>query len=445
MASTDSFPTLGCPAPRLAPWFLLLAAAAVAETPPDTRTIGLREAVRLAMEESPDVQLARLEIEKSSSDLALVRTERSLQVHAGSGLGATSGIPQSIQGAAPSVAQVTLRQPLIDIGRSRRAHGVREMVRSDELASQAAIDESVYRTGVLYLDFELSTREVERLRREQESFEDIEQLAFARVEEGIEVPLALSRARLDTARADERLASAEARAGLLEADLKSRLGFGEGVNLRPEVAGSDLSLSLGKVVAQVVPRPGDEHPEIAALGARVRAARYRASEARSGRLPKLDVVGQYSLLARFNNYDDYFRRFQRHNWQAGVAFEIPVFTGRGVAERVARARLEERELALRQRARREAVDLEELRAHATLRQAERLAGLAKRELDFARENLNVLLAQFDEGRISLDELERARVLESTAWGGLIASQYELAKAQLGAVYAMGGIRDAFAD
>ena len=67
--------------------------------------------------------MARLEIEKSRSDLALVRTERSMSAYAGSGLGATSGIPQSIQGATPSIAQLTLRQPLIDIERpdGRRA------------------------------------------------------------------------------------------------------------------------------------------------------------------------------------------------------------------------------------------------------------------------------------------------------------------------------------
>ena len=409
------------------------------------RLIGLREAVRLAFEQSAEVQIARLQVEKSGSDLALVQAERSLRIHAGSGLGATSGIPQSIQGAAPSVAQVTVRQPLLDIGRPLRAEGAREMVRSGELESQAASEESVFRTGVIYLDFEFSTREVERLDRELQRFEEIEELTSARVGEGIEDPLALSRARLDTARARERLASSESRSALLEADLKSKLGFGSEVRVRPEPGGDDPSASLADIARRTVSRPLDEYPEIAALGARIRSAQHRVAAARSERLPKLDVVGQYSMLARFNNYDDYFRRFQRHNWQAGVAFEIPVFTGRGTAERVARARLEERELALQRGARRAAVELQGLRAEADLRQAERLADLARHELDFARESLDVLLAEFGEGRISLDELERGRVLESAAWGGLIASRYALAKAQLGVVYAAGAIRDAFTD
>lgn len=309
------------------------------------RLIGLREAVRLAFEQSAEVQIARLQVEKSGSHLALVQTERSLRIHAGSGLGATSGIPQSIQGAAPSVAQVTVRQPLLDIGRPLRAEGAREMVRSGELESQAASEESVFRTGVIYLDFEFSTREVERLDRDLQRFEEIEELTSARVGEGIEDPLALSRVRLDTARARERLASSESRSALLEADLKSKLGFGSEVRVRLELGGDDPSASLADIARRTVSRPLDEHREIAVLGARIRSAQHRVAAARSERLPKLNVVGQYSMLARFNNYDDYFRRFQRHNWQAGVAFEIPLFTGRGTAERVARARLEERELA----------------------------------------------------------------------------------------------------
>ena len=181
------------------------------------------------------------------------------------------------------------------------------------------------------------------------------------------------------------------------------------MRLRPAREDSDTLFSVGDAVGRAVPRPLDEHPELASLQAGIRAARHSVREARSKRHPKLDIVGQYAQLARFNNCDDYFRRFQRHNWQAGVALEVPLFSGRGVAEQVARARVEEL------------------------------------ELDYACESLDALLAQFEEGTISLGELERARVVESTAWGGLVASRYALAKAQLGVVYSAGGIREAFAD
>lgn len=116
--------------------------------------------MRLARAQSPEVQLTRLEVEKSSSDLALARTERDLRLHAGSGLGATSGIPQSIHGAVPSIAQVTLTQPLIDLARPR------ELVASEEHNARATQDRSIYSADILYFDFELACRNSERLRRE---------------------------------------------------------------------------------------------------------------------------------------------------------------------------------------------------------------------------------------------------------------------------------------
>lgn len=411
----------------------------------ELRSIGFREAVRLAREKSPDLQLARLRAEKSGIDLALIQAERSTQIHAGSGLGGTSGIPQSVQGAVPSIARVTLRQALLDPTRSPRADAARQLKKSADLSSEAAAEESQYRAGILYLDFELASREVERLNGEMRNFIEIEELTAARVDEGLEVPLAFSRARLDTARARERLASANSRSVLLEAELRSILGLGQGIRLKPRLAANDPANLLVEVEAGRAARPVDEHPEIAALEARIRAAGSEVAAARSERLPRLDILGQYSMLARFNNYDEFFRRFQRHNWQAGIGFEFPLFVGRGTAERVARARLRERELSLERDARRAAAGMAELRAAATLNDAQRLAALARQELDFARENLEVLLAQFDEGRIPLDELSRARALESAAWRGLTVSLYSVAKARYAVVYAAGRIRDILGD
>ena len=432
-----------CSARLLGPWLLLSPLPAVAG--PSEQSITLREVVQLAMDQGSDVLLARLQVEKSSNNLALAKGEGSLQVHAGSGLGGTYGIPQSVQGAVPSVAQMTLRQPLLDRSRSRRVAVARESVRFREFASESAAEESAYLAGVLFLDLGLAVREVDRLRTEVESFERIERLTAERVAEGTEVPLALSRSRLDSARAAERLASGEARVALLESELKSRLGITAEVRLRPKGDPEDAGALTGETAGRDVMSPSSGHPDISALDARIRAARSRAAEARSERLPRLDLVGQYALLAKFNNYDDYFRRFQRHNWQAGVAFEVPLFQGRAVAERIARARLEERELELRQSARRAAIELEWQRAGSELRRAERRGGLAQQELDFARESVDLLLAQYEEGLIPLDELERGRVVESSAWGGLIAARYDLAKARLAAIRATGGFRDALGD
>lgn len=429
----------------LACLLLISVRAGIAADPPVERPIGLREVVQLAKAQNPEVQLARLDVEKSRSDLRLIRTESSLQVSAASGLGATSGIPQSIQGAAPSVAQVTLRQPLLHLERPRRANGTRALIESGEHAATATAEKAAHHAGSLYLDFELASREIERLEGEVASFERIERLTAARVAVGAELRLALARVRLDRARAAERLAASVERFDLLEADLRWTLGLGESVRLQPSPTDTDGNLGVPRSLWPTVQPTSREHPELARIDARIRAARHKASEARSERYPSLDIVGQYAMLARFNNYDDYFRRFERHNWQAGVALRVPLFTGRGLAERVARARIEERELEIQQDAKRAAIDMEARRAMVAVREAQRLGALAQQELEFARESLDVLMARFDEGLVRLAEVERGRVVESTAWGAFVETQYRLAKARLALGYSSGRLGAAFAD
>lgn len=431
---------------RLAALALLLAPATAANSgPPAVKPITLREAVHLALAHSPEIQLALLEIEQAGADLAAVRAERAPELRAGSGLGATAGIPQSVQGAVPSVVQVTVAQPMFDPRRPSREARARALVRAEEQTAEATRDRAVYRAGLLYLDLELAGRQAARLLGDAERLERIAELTKARVDEGVAIPLEETRAQLDAARARARLRTAEATYNLFESDLRQALGLAADLRLRPQAQAREEPWKLPLSGKEAACRAVAEHPALEELEARLRAAQHRTGEARSERRPRLDLVGQYALLAKFNNYDDYFRRFQRHNWQAGVALQMPLFAGRGSAARIARARLEEREVRLRRTIQESALQAEGHRAFEALQEAERRLELARLELSYARQNLDVLLAQFEEGRIALDELERARALESAAWGDMVASQYDASKAQLGLLYAMGEIADAFTD
>src|SRR6202011_5085131 len=57
-----------------------------------------------------------------------------------------------------------------------------------------------------------------------------------------------------------------------------------------------------------------------------RAKEFHALAERRQLYPAVDYVGQYAVLARFNNYDQFFQKFQRHNITAGVAIRFPFFS-----------------------------------------------------------------------------------------------------------------------
>ena len=69
--------------------------------------------------------------------------------------------------------------------------------------------------------------------------------------------------------------------------------------------------------------------ELRKLQSQIAAKGLEKRGEKAARLPRVDLVAQYGLFAKFNNYEDYFRTFQRNNGQIGVSFQLPVFSGSG--------------------------------------------------------------------------------------------------------------------
>ena len=91
------------------------------------RPITLRQAIGIALEQNPDVLLARLNAEKAGYAAREARAPFSPQLVVGSGLAATSGIPQSVEGASPSIVRAVGRQFLYNREQSSRVKQAREL------------------------------------------------------------------------------------------------------------------------------------------------------------------------------------------------------------------------------------------------------------------------------------------------------------------------------
>ena len=84
---------------------VLLACLICLNASAEIKTMSLREAVDLAIRQNPDVTLARLDEQKAKYGVRIARDPFSPRVYAGSGIGYNYGIPQSIEGATPSIVQ----------------------------------------------------------------------------------------------------------------------------------------------------------------------------------------------------------------------------------------------------------------------------------------------------------------------------------------------------
>ncbi len=148
---------------------------------------------------------------------------------------------------------------------------------------------------------------------------------------------------------------------------------------------------------------------------------------KAARYPRVDLVGQYALFAKFNHYEDYYRTFQRNNGQIGISFQVPVFNGPGVNEQLAQTQTEVSHLKVELSSARNRISADLQQSFREVRKAEMAAEVARLDLEVAREQLSVNLAQMQEGRLGMSQLEESRITENAKWIAFYEAQYALEK------------------
>lgn len=397
------------------------------------RTLTLREAVGLALEQNPDVVLARLEERKAEAAVRIARAPFVPRAVIGAGIAYTHGMPLSIGESAPALFQAQAVSTLFDRSLSYRVAAARENRRATVLETAARREEVAYRTAEAYLDAETAARALEVARREIQALASVVETVKARVEEGRELPLAARQAELALERA-------RYRQQVLETDL--------------EYAQATLATIVGLDAVRVVPgeRPvplipeSEEaaiesgvkaNPDIRLLESRLVAKGLDVRAARAAWLPRADLVAEYALVSKINNYEDFYTRFERNNVQLGVALQLPVWPGPGPRAEADRAEAEAAQVRVQLRNARRAVEENVRKSYSTLRQAEAAQRLARMDLDVAREQVSVLLAQAEEGRAPVRELEEARAAETARWIAYFDANAAFEKSRLAVLRAAG--------
>lgn len=394
---------------------LLIAASLSAQT----RSLTLEEAVNLALQQNPDLLLARIDAERAERSVDVAKGAFATQAFAGSGLGWTDGIPQSVEGATPAAVQASARRTIFDRSAQLRVQEARVAAEAAGHSAAAKEDEVAYRIAKAWLELDESDRLIELLGERIPRFRSMEEAAALRVREGRALPLEGSRTKLERLRAEQFLGMERSRRRSLEATLGSYLGLDAGTEIAAVGEG-----------AIATPPPSQQSHELDSLASRVEAKKIAVKAEKAASLPRLDFVAQYSLLTRFNNYEEFFNRFQRHNAQAGIALRVPLFRSRDVSARVAKATSDQRKSELELEARRSGIELESIQLEQAVEQASSAQQIARLELDFARERVAVALAQLEEGRAAIDAVEQARVEESLAWQRLYEARYAEQRAKL---------------
>ncbi len=393
----------------------------------EIHTLKLRQAVDRALLQNPDIALARLDEQKAAQSVRLAKAPFSPSLAAGSGLAKTYGFPMSIDGAAPSIVQARAKEDLFNRQQSYLLASARENARGAGIATSAKRDEIAFRTASMFVDAQRAARLADLARKQVESLEKIQQAMEARVAEGRELSLESKRAALNVARGRQRVEQLADDQDAAERSLAVVLGFGADDQVRA-AAEDPQAPPLPPSEEAAIQDAIQSSKELRRLESALAAKGLDVRAQRAARLPTVDLVGQYGLFAKFNNYTDYFRSFQRNNGEIGVSITIPLLPGPGISAAAAQAETEAAHLRIEINAARNHISLETRQNYQALRKAETARDVARLDLEVARDQVSILLAQTNEGRATLQQLELGRFTEDEKWISFYDAQYAVQKA-----------------
>jgi outer membrane protein len=405
--------------------FFLLTLCAAAEV----RTLTLREALEIALKQNPDVVLARLDQQHARAQVTIAKDPFVPKLFAGSGAAYTNGFPMSIDGNAPAIVQAKAPMSIFDRPQSYRAAQANEAVRGSDIDMGMRQDEVAYRVAALFFDADQAARSLTAVGRQLESLIRVNDLTGVRVSEGRELSIESTKSNLKVMQAQQRQAELADSIADTETSLAQVLGFDPGDRVQP--AQEDRRLT-GQIDAEevAIQQALDSSREIRRLESNLQAKNLEIKGYQAERLPKVDLVAQYSLLSRYNNYEKFFGRFQRHNVELGASFTIPILTGRSGAAYVVQAQVDVDKIRAEIGRTRSRITADLQHAYRDIRRTESAQKLARADLDLARDQLTLDLTRYDEGQVTMALVEASRAAEQEKWIVYYDAQHALEVARL---------------
>jgi outer membrane protein TolC len=399
-----------------------------------SRNLTLKEAVNLAVANSRDLALARLQYGVMQRQIGVARSAFLPNIYTGTGVAYTSGFPLLEGGGAPAIFSLSYTQQIFNPPLKGEQRAAEQRAEEQRLSMDDVRDMVMSRAALDYLELAKVRHALELMHGERTSAGRILDATRERADTGRELPIEVIRAQLTTARVEQRIAQLEDRDDSLTGELRDMMGLpGDEMIV---VSTEEIPGAAAEISKDVVSEAMANNVELKQAQTELRAREFKLKGEQGARWPAFSLTGQYNVLSKINNYTDFFNKFQRNNVIFGVTVQIPIFASRtSSAVAFAQADLNAATLALQKK--RSELSLDVRRKARLVREAELSGEVARLELQLAQENVRVLQAQFDGGRGSLKDLEAAHIEENDKWLAFLDANYSRQHAQLELLHTTG--------
>jgi outer membrane protein TolC len=415
-----------------------LASAATAE---ETGALTMRHAIALAIQNSRDLTLARVQYRVAANAAGVDRSAFMPNLYTGSGAAYTYGFP-SIGGGPPAIFQLNYQQDIFNPLLKAQQRWAEEHAKSMKLEIDHTRDSVIVRTAETYLELAKVRHSLDLLRAEQVSAEKIVGVTRDRVAANQELPIEETRSELTAARVNEHIIKLEGRDATLSEQLRDLTGLPDSDSLTVET--EEPSFSTDLQASQLADLAMHSDPAIQEAINDRDAQQQVLRGAKLAYLPTLSFVGQYSILSTFNNYDKYYQpnSFQRNNISAGVQINIPIFSAKTRANvALAKSQLAQSEALLGNK--KQEVRLDVLQKERNVRELSASKEVAGLDLKLAQQTLELFQAKFEQGNLTLRDIEQTRLDESDKWVAFLDADFALQQGQLSLLQATGQLAKVF--
>ena len=409
--------------------------------PLPTLTLTLRDALAAAVDNNPDVQLYKERIEAAQGEVqkqlgamlpnlsSNVRQSNQTVFRGTFGLAPTRSDPFSIFDA-----RVSATQNILSISLIQRWRASRESLHVVEFEADIRKFDTMASVALLYMEGLKAMGMVKMHESNQQVMSDLLGLVKQRQKSGVATGLDI--ARLEAQIANERQLAASARYDVQHAKLNLlnllSLPYETPVALSDEFKADVLELT-GPQAA--VDEALANRPEVQAQVTKIKATELTYSSITGERLPSLVAQGDYGLIGnRWSNTLD--------TYSMALLLQIPIFDGGQREGRIAQARSQLRQEALRMRSVVNHVKMEVHDAVASLAAAQEQVGIARigtqaatKELDLAKERYAVMTA------VSHFELTNALTAVARARENLINALFQLNAARVNLARSTGSLKE----
>ena len=426
-------------AQRKSGWQRWLAAGALValSLPVWAEPISFQRVIELALQNHGMVAIAQAEERKSQDSLREARNTYLPSVTFGSGLGYSYGVPLSIEGSAPSIFNVTTQQFLLNFSQRDLIRAARFDVAASRFNSDDKRESVILEAALSYIELDSALNELKALQDEQKSAERITFISTERMKEGVDSPLDLKKSQLSAARVRLRLAQVMGNIDVLRERLARMSG----------IAAASIETMTGTIpktdeIAQdkdYAKAAVERSPAVKMAEQRAQAAQFRAQAEKNQRLPSIDFASQYAMLSKFNNYEDFYKKFSRNNYSFGLAVRFPILNfSQGAKADTANEDAIKAKKELE--AARAQVSEQTLTLQRSLRQLAAAAEVARLDYEVTSATVAEIEAKLQSGETNSRDLEQMRINAGEKFFTYQETNLEYQRAQLQMLRSIGEIQ-----